>query len=576
MKWLNYEEMKVLLVGFMVAIVLSGGSVKADYAWTRKADMPTPRSTQTSAVVNDKIYVIGGATSEPDCYALSTVEEYDPVTDTWTRKADMPTARCDFVGSSAVVDGKIYVMGGDIWDGGWITISTVEEYDPATDTWTRKSDMPTARWCLGTCTFDEKIYAIGGYPAVGYTALTTVEVYDPVYDTWTSKSDMPLNRGMLSASVVNGKIYAVGGRPRLHAEPSVQEYDPSTDTWTQKSDMPVATSQMGSLVFDNKIVVIGGWEISTKYPYTTVQVYDTVTDTWILEEDVPFLRACFTAEVVNNRIYVIGGTDRPHPCPSLSTVYEFGPLVDFNADGLVNINDLLLMIDNWGTNESLCDIGPMPWGDGVVDKTDLETLMGFWGQQIYDPSIIAHYKLDEAEGTIAYDSAGEYDGTLNGEPLWRPDDGIVNGAIELDGTDDYISTPFVINPYEENFSVFTWIKGGAPGQVIISQQDGVNWLLSDPTEGNLMTELKCQGRSGTPLVSNTVITDGNWHRICFVWDSSYRVLYVDDVEVASDAQVGLESSEGVLYIGVGKNFSPDSFFSGLIDDVRIYNRAVTP
>jgi N-acetylneuraminic acid mutarotase len=575
MKWLNCKEMKVLLVGFMVAIVLSGGSVKADYAWTRKADMPTPRSTQTSAVVNGKIYVIGGATSEPDCYALSTVEEYDPVTDTWTRKADMPTARCDFVGSSAVVDGKIYVMGGDIWDGGWITISTVEEYDPATDTWTRKSDMPTARWCLGTCTFDEKIYAIGGYPAVGYTALTTVEVYDPVYDTWTSKSDMPLNRGMLSASVVNGKIYAVGGRPRLHAEPSVQEYDPSTDTWTQKSDMPVATSQMGSLVFDNKIVVIGGWEISTKYPYTTVQVYDTVTDTWILEEDVPFLRACFTAEVVNNRIYVIGGTDRPHPCPSLSTVYEFGPLVDFNADGLVNINDLLLMIDNWGTNESLCDIGPTPLGDGVVDEVDLEVLMSYWGQEILPLELITYWKLDETEGTIAYDSAGEYNGTLNGEPLWRPDDGIVNGAIELDGIDDYVSTPCILPSLPEAFSIFVWVKGGLPGQVIVSQQTSTNWLMLDQITGCLMTELKASGRSPA-LVSQTAITGGFWHRIGFVWDGTNRVLYVDDIEVASDTQDSIFCSNGEMYIGAGNVLAPGTFFSGLIDDVRIYNRAITP
>jgi len=252
------------------------------------------------------------------------------------------------------------------------------------------------------------------------------------------------------------------------------------------------------------------------------------------------------------------------------------PIVDFNGDGEVDGCEVCTMADCWGTDDPLCDIGPMAWGDGVVDVEDLKVLAEYIGEPLDDPTLVAHWALDEAEGTIAYDSAGEYDGTLNGEPLWRPDDGIVNGAIELDGTDDYISTPFVINPYEENFSVFTWIKGGAPGQVIISQQDGVNWLLSDPTEGNLMTELKCQGRSGTPLVSNTVITDGNWHRICFVWDSSYRVLYVDDVEVASDAQVGLESSEGVLYIGVGKNFSPDSFFSGLIDDVRIYNRAVTP
>jgi hypothetical protein len=73
-----------------------------------------------------------------------------------------------------------------------------------------------------------------------------------------------------------------------------------------------------------------------------------------------------------------------------------------------------------------------------------------------------------------------------------------------------------------------------------------------------------------------VITDGNWHRVGFVWDGSQRILYVDDVEVAIDTQSGLESSEGGLHIGAGNIPDAGSFFSGPIDDVRIYNRAVTP
>jgi len=47
------------------------------------------------------------------------------------------------------------------------------------------------------------------------------------------------------------------------------------------------------------------------------------------------------------------------------------PLVDLNGDGLVDADDLCIMIDHWGTDNQLCDIGPMPWGDGVVDVEDL-------------------------------------------------------------------------------------------------------------------------------------------------------------------------------------------------------------
>ena len=50
------------------------------------------------------------------------------------------------------------------------------------------------------------------------------------------------------------------------------------------------------------------------------------------------------------------------------------PIVDLNADGIVDAEDMCIMIDNWGTDYSLCDIGPMPWGDGVVDVQDLIVL----------------------------------------------------------------------------------------------------------------------------------------------------------------------------------------------------------
>jgi hypothetical protein len=61
-----------------------------------------------------------------------------------------------------------------------------------------------------------------------------------------------------------------------------------------------------------------------------------------------------------------------------------------------------------------------------------------------------------------------------------------------------------------------------------------------------------------------------------VWDGSHRTLYVDDVAVAEDAQDGLEGSSNGLYIGIGKAMQPGTYFSGLIDDVRIYDKALTP
>ncbi len=80
---------------FVAAIVLCSGRANADFTWAQKTDMPIKIYQPSTSVVDDKIYVIGGwyAIGEwnPQWEALTRVDVYDPVTDTWTQKADMPT-----------------------------------------------------------------------------------------------------------------------------------------------------------------------------------------------------------------------------------------------------------------------------------------------------------------------------------------------------------------------------------------------------------------------------------------------------------------------------------------------------
>jgi len=251
------------------------------------------------------------------------------------------------------------------------------------------------------------------------------------------------------------------------------------------------------------------------------------------------------------------------------------PIVDFNGDGIVDAADVCIMVDHWDENYHLCDIGPTPFGDGIVDVEDLKVLAEHLFEEVEDPTLIAHWPLDEAEGVLAYDSAGVNDAVVIGGTAWQPNGGQVDGALQLDGIDGCAITNPVLNPADGPFSVFTWINGGAPGQVIVSQQGFADWMIVD-AEGNLMTELKCTGRSAGPLYSEAVITDGQWHRIGLVWDGSNRTLYVDGVKVAEDIQPVLVGSQMGLYIGTGKAMESGTYFSGLIDDIRIYNRAVSP
>jgi hypothetical protein len=57
------------------------------------------------------------------------------------------------------------------------------------------------------------------------------------------------------------------------------------------------------------------------------------------------------------------------------------PIVDFDADGETSLVDLVMLIDAWGTDDALCDIGPMPWGDGTVDIEDLKVFMAHWEKE---------------------------------------------------------------------------------------------------------------------------------------------------------------------------------------------------
>jgi hypothetical protein len=251
------------------------------------------------------------------------------------------------------------------------------------------------------------------------------------------------------------------------------------------------------------------------------------------------------------------------------------PVVDLNGDGIVDSADMCLMVDHWGEYYPLYDIGPTPLGDGIVDTQDLVVLSEYLFEDINDLTLVAHWALDETEGMVVADSVGDNNGYALGDPVWQPDGGLVDGALQLDGIDDYVITGAAPNPADGPFSVLAWVNGGAAGQVVVSQQGAANWLTAD-AEGNLMTDLKAPGRSASPLQSQTVITDGDWHRVGFVWHGANRILYVDDVAVAQDTQDGLGGSVSGLYIGTGKVMEAGTYFSGLIDDIRIYNRAITP
>jgi len=276
--------------------------------WRTRASMPTPRLEAGAAVINGKVYVVGGFSGS----ALTTTEAYDPATDTWTTRADMPTARRSPV--VAMVNNKIYAIGGmNYIDVNQVTYSyATEEYDPSTNTWTSKASMPTGnsvnyilgnRFIAGTAV-NGKIYITvfnnGGAPPTS----STFE-YDPMANTWDiSKSPVPFGNAQYTVASLGGKLYTL-------TSGSFAEYTPATDTWIFRPSPPQTLSQMRLLAAPakNKLYAIGGY--GTSDIRDTVQEYDPASNVWTTQISVPLPRHSATTAEVEGKVYVFGGSFFP-------------------------------------------------------------------------------------------------------------------------------------------------------------------------------------------------------------------------------------------------------------------------
>lgn len=176
--------------------------------------------------------------------------------------------------------------------------------------------MPTPRTEFGMATVNNKIYAIGGYSG---SVLRTVEEYDPATDTWTHKADMPTPRRQLIVVSVNNKIYAIGG-VNFSSDPnsliysySTEEYNPATNTWITRASMPTGGTVnsvlgnrfIGGAVANGKIYVAAHNNPGSLVPITHALEYDPATNVWMSKTQPPFSYTRYTVASLNNKVYAL-------------------------------------------------------------------------------------------------------------------------------------------------------------------------------------------------------------------------------------------------------------------------------
>jgi N-acetylneuraminic acid mutarotase len=318
----------LFLFVFITAVLVIGIADAQQGKWLRKAAFPEPSEELLGVGAGEKLYVFAGLA--PGWKPKALVYEYDPATDKWTQRKPMPLPS-HHVGV-VEHQGRIYVLGGFVMPQAgppaWEPINNAWLYDPTTDAWKALAPMPTKRGAAVAAAVGDKIYVIGGaasspgeaflHPQRAHHSVGTVEEYDPATDSWRARAPMPTPRNHAVAGVVNGKIYVIGGRigtAFISAGSSnvdvVEEYDPTKDEWgPPRSKMPTARSAMAAGVYDSRIYVCGGESQDARMMQTfrAFEAYDPSSNTWSVLPPMSVPRHGLAGGVIGNRLHFVSGS----------------------------------------------------------------------------------------------------------------------------------------------------------------------------------------------------------------------------------------------------------------------------
>ncbi|XP_055335963.1 kelch-like protein diablo [Paramacrobiotus metropolitanus] len=224
--------------------------------WEEVAPLQVPRSCHGTAVLNDRIYVAGGSYFDDngDLTKLSSVECFDPQTNSWQFVAALPVALDDV--TMVGFKDRLYVFGGDSGESEAVVrlSNKVFCYDPVVNAWSELADMPTARrWCSACVSPSGLIYVMGGDVGKPDISVRCTEAYDPTANKWLKRGDMIEKRSTHGCALVDGKIYVLGGISMCTDTSSIEFYDEATDKWTfHEARLPKAKSDFGCAVITLK------------------------------------------------------------------------------------------------------------------------------------------------------------------------------------------------------------------------------------------------------------------------------------------------------------------------------------
>ncbi len=573
--------------------------------------MSTSRVGVASTVFNQKIYAIGGQ-------GLSSVEVFNDLTDQWTSASDLPNIVDR--GTAITHDEQIYLIGGRNSIGQDINQTIL--FNSSSNTWLNRASMLTKRHSHKLVSFEDRIWAIGGWNESSDSALNQVESYDPVTNSWRFEESLNRLRAWSVAWVANGGIYVGGGYDGTYLK-SIEFYDSSKKQWLTVGEFPENKYASDSAVINDKVYIFAGGLAQNVFSNkvfaadlnaSVAGVYDlyrkdgnasagtllvqaevadgsvtaskmadgavtaskiankTIGKDQISDEILKYLKPEITAQPQAQTVYADTNVSFSVTAEGKYLSYQWkknGSSLTDETNSTLTITDANATLHDGNYSVVVSnDFGSVE--SGLVEINAIDALMN---------GLVAWWKFDETNGTVAYDSSGNgNDGNLALGATWT--DGIIGNAISFN-TSQYMTSNVKYKPASDTSgqSYSAWVKvEGQSWKVFGSDAAGGGQIhfFVNGSQNNITFETTYHGGGNngeTPNTKNLSITLG-WHNVILVKQANKYELFFDGGSLIADMQRNTSNTSTNFNLGRAYVHS-SQYYSGTIDDVRIYDRALS-